>query len=103
VTGVWLTIGVLAVATAGIKAAGPVALGRREPSPRLARVVALIAPSLLAALVVYETVHAGNRGIAADARLAGLGAAAVALALRLPLVLVVALAAGAAAGVRALG
>jgi hypothetical protein len=99
---VWLTIGVLAAGTALVKAAGPVAGGRRRPSPRLANVIALIAPALLAALVVYETVHAGTRGFAADARLAGVGAAALALVARLPLVAVIALAAGATAAARAL-
>jgi Branched-chain amino acid transport protein (AzlD) len=97
---VWLTIAVLAAGTAAIKAAGPVALGRREPSERLAQVIALIAPSLLAALVVYETVHTGNRGVVVDPRVAGLAAAAVALVLRLPLLVVVAVAVGATAAIR---
>jgi hypothetical protein len=103
VTAAWVTIAALAVGTIAIKAAGPLAVGRRQPSPQLARVIALVAPALLAALVVYETVSSGTRGIVADARLVGLGAAALALVLRLPLIVVVALAAGAAAGVRAFG
>jgi Branched-chain amino acid transport protein (AzlD) len=102
-TAAWVTIAVLAAGTIVIKAAGPLAIGRRSPSPRVARVIALVAPSLLAALVVYETVNRGTGGIVADARLAGLAAAALALTARLPLIVVVALAAGAAAGVRALG
>ena len=64
-------------------------------------VIVFIAPSLLAALVVYETVHAGAHGLTFDARLVGVAAAAVALALRLPLVVVIALAAAAAATTRA--
>jgi hypothetical protein len=99
---VWLTIGALAGGTAVLKAAGPVAGGRRRPSPRVANVIVLIAPALLAALVVYETVHAGTRGFAADARLGGVAAAALALAARLPLVAVIALAAVATALTRAL-
>ena len=97
---VWLTIGALSLGTAVIKATGPVALGRREPSERFSDVIALIAPALLSALVVYETVHAGGRGMVVDARAAGLAAAALALAARLPLVVVVGLAAVVAAAVR---
>jgi hypothetical protein len=64
-------------------------------------VIVLIAPSLLAALVVYETVHTGTHGLSFDARTVGVAAAAVALALRLPLIVVIALAAAAAATARA--
>jgi len=100
---VWLTVGALSLGTAVIKAAGPVAVGRRPPSERLSSVVALIAPALLAALVVYETVHASGRAIVIDSRLAGLGAAGLALAARLPLVVVVGVAAAVAAGIRLVG
>jgi branched-subunit amino acid transport protein AzlD len=97
----WVTIAVLALGTIAIKAAGPLAFGRRQPSAAVSGVIVLIAPALLAALVVYETVHTGTHGLAFDARLAGVAAAAVALALRLPLVVVIAVAAAAAATVRA--
>ncbi|HJQ73985.1 MAG TPA: AzlD domain-containing protein [Gaiellaceae bacterium] len=86
-----------------IRAAGPVALGRREPSERVSSVISLIAPALLAALVIYETVHTGSRGITIDARVGSLVAAAIALALRLPLIVVIVVAAAAAAGIRAVG
>jgi Branched-chain amino acid transport protein (AzlD) len=99
----WLTIGALSFGTAVIKAAGPVALGRRRPSVRVSDVIALIAPALLSALVVYETVQTGDRGIVIDARAAGVAAAAIALAARLPLVVVVGAAAGAAALLRLAG
>jgi hypothetical protein len=102
VTTTWATIGALAAGTAVIKAAGPLALGHRQPSERLSSVIALIAPALLAALVVYETVHTGSRGITIDARVGSLAAAAIALLLRLPLIVVIALAAATAAGLRAL-
>ena len=55
----------------------------------------LLAPCLLAALVVGQTV-ADGRALVVDARVAGVAAAAVALALRAPLLVVL----GAAAGVR---
>jgi hypothetical protein len=99
---VWLTVGVLALGTIGVKAAGPAAGGHR-PSERLTNVIALIAPALLAALVVYETVRGGDGGLVVDARLAGLAAAGVALAVRLPLVVVIAVAAAVAAAIRLAG
>ena len=52
---VWITVGGLAVATALIKAAGPVLLGGRELPPRAASFIALLPAALLAALVVAET------------------------------------------------
>ena len=92
-TTAWIVVAVLFVGTAAMRAAGPVAFGGRSLSGRGASVVALVAPALLGALVVYETVSAGAQGIELDARLAGLAAAAVALALRLPLIAVVLVAA----------
>jgi uncharacterized membrane protein len=92
-TTAWIVVAVLFVGTAAMRAAGPVAFGGRTLSGRGASVVALVAPALLGALVVYETVSAGAQGIELDARLAGLAAAAVALALRLPLIAVVLVAA----------
>jgi len=61
----------------------------------------LLAPALLAALVVTQAAG-GESGAVADARLVGVGTASVALALRAPLLVVVAVAAAATAIVRAL-
>ena len=73
---VWLTIAVLAVATLLIRASGPVLLGGRELPRRLQGAVALLAPALLAALVVVETVGAPEGGsLEPDARIAGVAAA----------------------------
>jgi len=55
--------------TAAIKAFGPLAFGGRELSTLLARVIPLLAPALLAALVVTETIGGHGRTIAIDARL----------------------------------
>jgi Branched-chain amino acid transport protein (AzlD) len=101
-TGVWITIAALCAGTAAIKAAGPLAVGGREPSRRAAAVIRLLAPALLSALVVYESLNAGGRGIDVGARLVGLAAAAVALALRRSLIVVVIAAAAATALARAL-
>jgi uncharacterized membrane protein len=97
VTTVWIVVAVLCVGTAIMRVAGPVAFGGRSLSGRGAAVVGLVAPALLGALVVYETVSAGAQGIALDARLVGLAAAALALVLRLPMIAVVLVAAVATA------
>jgi hypothetical protein len=102
VTQTWLVIALLFVGTVALKAAGPLTLGRREPSPRRAAVTSLLAPALLAGLVVYETVGSPHgTGLVFDARVAGLFAGASALALRLPLLVVVSVAALATALLRA--
>jgi branched-subunit amino acid transport protein len=99
---VWLTIGVLAVGTAAIRASGPVLLGGRDLPPMLRGVIALIAPALLAALVVVQTVGAPEGGaLELDARILGVAAAGGALALGASTLPVVALAALITALVRA--
>jgi hypothetical protein len=103
VTEAWVTIGVLSACTVAIKAAGPLALGGRALPDHVSAVTRLVAPALLASLVVYETFSADGTGLTADARLAGLGGAALALALRLPMMAAVVAAAGATALARALG
>jgi branched-subunit amino acid transport protein len=50
----------LAVVTAAIKAAGPIVLGGRELPPRFLGVISLLAPALLAALVVTATLADGK-------------------------------------------
>lgn len=85
----WSTIAGLALATAVIKAFGPVIFGGRELPRLIARTIPLLAPALLAALVIVETFSGSGRSITLDARAAGLAAAGVALALRAPLLIVV--------------
>jgi branched-subunit amino acid transport protein len=98
---VWLAVVVVGAATVAIKAIGPVAFGGRELPPRLGGVLVLLAPAVLAALVVTQAVG-GDREVVLDERLAGVAAAAVALRLRAPLLLVVAVAAAVTAVLRAL-
>jgi branched-subunit amino acid transport protein len=65
---VWVLIAGCAVVGATIKAVGPVALGGRDLPPRLASVVALRAPALLAALVVAGVAgRDGELGIGVEA------------------------------------
>jgi branched-subunit amino acid transport protein len=101
VTAAWVTIALLTIGTVAIKAVGPITLGGRELPDRLAGVVALLAPSLLAALVIVDTLGA-DQSFHVDERLAGLAAAGGALAARLPLVVVLLIAAVVTAGLRAL-
>lgn len=101
---VWLTIGVLAVGTAAIRASGPVVLGGKDLPAAFQGVIALIAPALLAALVVVETLGAAEGGsFELDARVVGVGAAAIALGLRMSTLPVVLLAAVVTALVRLIG
>ena len=98
---VWTVIGTLIVTTAVIKAAGPVLLGGRELSPRALNVFALLAPALLAGLVMTETFsHDGS--LVLDERAAGVAAAGGVLAVRDSPLLAVILAAAVTAGVRAI-
>jgi branched-subunit amino acid transport protein len=64
---IWWTIIGLAVTTALVKAAGPVVFGGRAPHPAFLRVVAMMAPALLAALVVTSALTDGRQlGLGAD-------------------------------------
>jgi uncharacterized membrane protein len=101
VSAVWLTIILVAVASAAIKAAGPLLLGDRQLGPRATVVVASLGPALLTALVVVDTITAGRR-LVVDARLAGVAAAGIALLLRAPMLLVLAVAVASTALVRLL-
>ncbi len=97
---VWATIGGLAAATFLIRAAGPVALGGRELPKFLARIVPMLAPALIAALVAVDTFGGAGRSLSLNARVVGLGAAGIALWLRAPILLVVACAGAATAVAR---
>jgi branched-subunit amino acid transport protein len=101
VSAVWLAVVAVGAATVALKAIGPVAFGGRELPPRLGGMLGLLAPALLAALVVTQAVGA-ERAVVVDARLAGVGAAAIALLLRAPLLLVIVVAAATTALLRAL-
>jgi len=101
VSGAWLVVVLVGAATVAIKAVGPVLLGGRELPSRLGGVVELLAPAVLAALVLTQLVG-GDRELVLDERLVGLAAAGVALVLRAPILIVIGVAALATALVRAL-
>lgn len=96
-TGVLIVV--LALGTVLMKTLGPVLAGGRQPPARLTRVIALIAPALISALIVVGTFTQGQRLII-DARAAGLAVGAIALWFRVPAVLAMLLAVIACALVR---
>jgi branched-subunit amino acid transport protein len=95
----WLVIAVVGVVTILFKASGPVLLGRRELPPRALALVEVLAPAMLAALVVTQT-FGGDQELVIDERLAGVAAGGVAIWLRAPLIVVMAVAAATAALIR---
>ncbi len=97
---VWLCVLVVGVATVALKASGPLLAAGRELPAGPARVVDLLAPALLAALVATQA-FATDEELVLDERAAGLLAAGVAIVLRAPLLVVVLVAAATAAGLRA--
>ena len=87
-TEIWVLIAVLALATAALKVAGPLALGGRPLPANVLGVVELLASALLAALVVVETFGKG-RSLVLDARVLGAAFAAIAVWRRAPMIVVV--------------
>ena len=87
-SGLWVAILAVTLASAAIKAAGPVLAGGRELPPRANAVIVLLTPTLLAALVVTETFSEGGH-LVLDERALGVGVAAVAIVLRAPVLLAV--------------
>ncbi|HEV7808364.1 MAG TPA: AzlD domain-containing protein [Solirubrobacteraceae bacterium] len=78
-TQLWLVVAGCAIVTALIKAFGPVALGGRELPAWTGSVIVLMAPALLAALVVTAAL-ANGRQIAVGAQTAGVVLAGLVLA-----------------------
>ncbi len=100
-TTLWIAIVAVAVVGATIKAAGPALVGGGDLPPRVISVLALLAPALLAALVVTETFSEDQR-LVIDERAIGVVVAGLALALRASVLIAVALAVVATALARAL-
>jgi branched-subunit amino acid transport protein len=99
---VWVLIGLCAVVTAAIKAVGPIALGHRDLPGWFTDVIALMAPALLAALVVTAALADGDR-LAVGADTAGVAVAGLALWRGANVIGGVAIAVLVTAGLRALG
>lgn len=90
----------LAVTTFAIKAFGPVVAGGRDLPPRARAIVMLLAPALLAALVVTQTVADGDR-LSVGAETAGVAAAGAVMWRTKSVVLCVVTAAAVTAALRA--
>lgn len=84
----WIVVAVVGAVTMTFKATGPVLLGRRQLPPRVLALVELVAPVMLAALVVTQTVG-GDEELVFDERLAGVAVGGVAALLRAPLLAVI--------------
>lgn len=97
----WTVVLVVGLATIALKAAGPVLAGGRQLPAGSARVVNLLAPALLAALVATQA-FGSDEALVVDERGAGLAVAGVAILLRAPLLVVVVAAATTAATLRML-
>ena len=96
----WVVVVAVGLATIAIKSVGPVLLGGRPLPAPIASVVTLLAPAVLAALVVTQTFSSG-RSLVVDARIVGVAAAAIALRFKAPVLVVVVVAAASTAIARA--
>jgi branched-subunit amino acid transport protein len=96
VSATWFVVIFVGAATIAIKSLGPVLLAGRPLPARLTGIVELLAPALLAALVVTQALASGKT-IAPDARLVGLAAAGIALWRKAPVLVVIVAAAAATA------
>lgn len=97
----WAVVLLVGAFTIAFKGAGPVVLGGRALPEQLSNAFELLAPALLAALVVTQAVGSKD-GIVLDTRLVGVAAGVVAILFRAPLIVVIVVAALATALVRLL-
>jgi branched-subunit amino acid transport protein len=102
VTALWITIVVVALVSAAIRAFGPILVGGRELPQSMGAVIALLVPALLTALVLTQTFGEDGQ-LVVDEKAIGVAIAAVALALRAPVLVAVTLAVVTTVLARALG
>ena len=99
---VWQIILLASIAVLAIKLAGYLVPERVLQTPTAARTANLVTVALLSALIVVQTIGAGQ-GILIDARLPAVVVAAGLFAIRTPFIVVIIAAAAVAAALRALG
>ncbi|MGF7236923.1 MAG: AzlD domain-containing protein [Frankia sp.] len=99
-TATWITVLAVGAVTMMLKGIGPAVLGGRSLPLAARRVVALVAPALLAALIATQAFSA-NGALTVDARAVGLGVGAVGAVRGWPMPVVVILAVAATALTRA--
>ena len=100
-TAVWVSIGIVAVINFAIKASGPVLLAGRELPDQLLRIIALLAPAILTALVLVGSISEDGR-LKVDEQTAGVGIAGAAMGLGVPMLAAIALGVVTAAALRGL-
>ena len=98
----WTLFALMFVTTALIRASGPVVLGGRELPPRVTAVIALLAPALLAALVMSETFRGEGTELIVDERALGVAGAGIVMLTKGSIVWALAAAMIITAGTRAL-
>lgn len=96
----WVLVAAMAVITFAIKGIGPVAFGGRRLPEWFGRVVLLLAPAVLCALVVTQA-FADGRDIEVGAETVGLAAAGMLLWRRASVLVAVGVAMAVTAGLRA--
>jgi branched-subunit amino acid transport protein len=101
VSAAWEAVIAVGAGTVVLKAVGPVGVAGRRLPARANDLLTMVAPAILAALVVSEA-FASGRSLVLDARVAGLAAGVIAVLLRAPLWAVVIAGAAATALVRLL-
>jgi branched-subunit amino acid transport protein len=84
----WEVVLAVGAGTIALKAVGPVGVSGRRLPPRVSELLEVVAPAILAALVITET-FASGRSLVLDAQLAGAAAGLVAVLLRAPFWLIV--------------
>jgi branched-subunit amino acid transport protein len=99
VSAAWACVIAVGVGTFALKAVGPVGVSGRKLPAHVLELLDMVAPAILAALVVTET-FAHGRSLVLDARLVGVAAGLVAIVLRAPIWLVVLVGAAATAVAR---
>ena len=97
----WAAVIAVGAGTVVLKAVGPVGVSGRRLPARVNDLLTMVAPAILAALVVTEA-FASGRSLVLDARVAGLAAGVIAILVRAPLWVVVIVGAAATALVRLL-
>ena len=97
----WAAVIAVGAGTVVLKAVGPVGVSGRRLPARVNDLLTMVAPAILAALVVTEA-FASGRSLLLDARVAGLAAGVIAILVRAPLWVVVIVGAAATALVRLL-
>jgi branched-subunit amino acid transport protein len=95
----WIAVLALGVVSFGLKALGPVMIGRRQVHPRLTEALDLLPIPMLAAIVTVGTLASGHQ-LQLDARVPGVGVAALLVWRRAPFLVVIAAAAATTALIR---